>query len=72
MQTFAETWVPTTLLYVKVPRITVVIQRGGEEGGGGGGGEGGALIIKILQVWMSWQMQSGRCCCSGGSAPQQF
>ena len=33
---------------------------------------GFALIIKILQFWMSWQMQSGRCCCPGGSTPQQF
>ena len=31
-----------------------------------------ALIIEILQFWMNWQMQSGRCCCPGGSTPQQF
>ena len=42
-------------------QITGVIRRGGF-----------ALIIKILQFWMSWQMQSGRCCCPGGSTPQQF
>ena len=42
-------------------QITGVIRRGGF-----------ALIIEILQFWMNWQMQSGRCCCPGGSTPQQF
>ena len=52
--------------YAEEPRSMVLYDVGGGVGGG-------ALIIKILQFWMSWQMQSGRCscCCPGGSTPQQ-